>query len=261
MFKSLWGHWFTLLTCLLFYPPCELLLLKLISSSTKITDLRVHVLKITNVSRNSNSRLLFGFGAGGTFDGQQRGFNGRSWCADASLGGNGGAGGASGSAAFALPVAHGQRQGVALPPAVSQRLAADDGVALILLILPSPWEPSPVIGRSGPQQAAVRAVEGAAPAGPVHVLLVRALAGHVASRRLGAGQETEGGGHGAEAVHRDGVAGEVVGADRGQKGGLGWVAAEGEGQRVGLRGGLGGRQRLQGGRTVHAEALGKLCGV
>lgn len=214
------------------------------------------------MSRNSNSRLLFGFGAGGTFAGQQGGFDGRGRCADASLGGNGGGGGASGSAAFALPVAHGQRQGVALPPAVSQRLAADDGVALVLLILPSaPWEPSSVIGRSGPQQAAVRAVEGAAPAGPVHVLLVRALAGHVASCRLGAGQETEGGGHGAEAVHGDGVAGEVVGADRGQKGGLGGVAAEGEGQRVGLRGGLGGRERLQGGRTVHAEALGKLRGV
>lgn len=144
-----------------------------------------------------NLHFLFGFGAGRNFDGQQGGFNWGGWRADASLGGNGDSSRASGGATFALPVSYRQRQGVALPPAVSQRFTADDGVAFILLFLPSPRKPSSVISCSASQQAAVRAIEGDAPAGSIHVLLVRALAGDVASCGLGAGQETEGGGDGA----------------------------------------------------------------
>lgn len=47
----------------------------------------------------------------------------------------------------------------------------------------------------------------------VLVLLMRVLADDVTSGGLGAGQEAEGGGQGAEAVDGDGVTGEAVGGD------------------------------------------------
>lgn len=75
----------------------------------------------------------------------------------------------------------------------------------------------------------VRAVQARSAARSVRLLLMRALADDVASCGLRSGQETEGGGEGAEAVDGDGVAGEVVGADWGQEGGLRWVATKGDG--------------------------------
>lgn len=121
-----------------------------------------------------------------------------------------------------------------------------------------------MVGQSTSLQAAclaVRGVQAASPARSLRVLRVRALAGDVASCGLRTRQEAEGGGEGAEAVDGDGVAGEVVGADRGEEGGLRGVTPEGEGERVRLGGRLGRGQGLQGRGAVHGEALGKLCGV
>lgn len=134
--------------------------------------------------------------------------------------------------AFSLSVTHWQWQGVTLPPHLPQRLTAYNGVALILLFLPFSCQSSPVIGQSPSQQSPVCAVWAASRTRSIRLLLVLTdwpLADDVAPRRLGSGQETEGGGQRAQAVDGDGVAGHVVRADRRQEALLQRrVAAEGE---------------------------------
>lgn len=135
--------------------------------------------------------------------------------------------------AFSLSVTHWQWQGVTLPPHLPQRLTAYNGVSLVLFFLSFSCQSSLLIGQSPSRQTPVCAVRAASHPRSIRLRLVLTdwpLADDVAPRRLGSGQETEGGGQGAQAVNGDGVAGHVVGADRRQEALLRWrrVAAEGE---------------------------------
>lgn len=118
-----------------------------------------------------------------------------------------------------------------VPPSSPQRLAADDGEALVLLL-------PPLTAQSTPRPAAGAKGGGAGPP-IVLVWLMRVLADDVTSCRLGAGQEAEGGRQGAEAVDGYGVTREAVGATRGGKRRLRGVTGERGGQGVWLGGGLG----------------------